>query len=94
MGGSILWSLANQDTLSTIGTSVVGEAVGLFWLGLQAFVSNLVEQPWYGDARSLFGSPGRLASFSAFASLLYVSGILALKRLMALPAPRVAHAQF
>jgi hypothetical protein len=94
MGGSILWSLANQDTLTMIGSSVAGEAVGMFWLGLQAFVSNLVEQPWYGDARNLFGSPGRLASFSAFASLLYVGGILALKRLLALPAQRVAHAQF
>lgn len=94
MGGSILWSLANQDTLTAIGSSVAGEAVTWFWLGLQAFVSNLVEQPWYGDARSMFGSPARLASFSAFASLLYVGGILALKRLMALPAQRVAHGQF
>ena len=94
MGGSILWSLANQDTLTAIGSSVAGEAVSWFWLGLQAFVSNLVEQPWYGDARDMIGSPARLAMFSAFASLLYVGGILALKRLLALPAQRVAHAQF
>jgi len=92
MGGSILWSWTNQDVLRGLGTSALGEATGWFWLGLQGLVSNLVEQPWYGGAKAIFGSPARLAFLSAAASLLYVGGILALKRLMALPVERVAHA--
>ena len=40
MGGSIVWSLANPDTLTAIGSSVAGEAISWFWLGLQAFVSR------------------------------------------------------
>ena len=91
MGGSIAWSLANQDVLAAIGSSVAGQAAHWFWLGLQALASNLVEQPWYEDARAAIGSPTRLALFSGMASLLYLSGVLALKRLLALPAQRVAH---
>jgi hypothetical protein len=93
MGGSIAWTMANQDVLAAIGSSVAGEAAHWFWLGLQALASNLVEQPWYEDARAAIGSPTRLALFSGTASLLYLSGVLALKRLLALPAQRVAHVQ-
>ena len=81
MGGSIAWTLANQDVLAAIGSNVAGEAAHWFWLGLQALASNLVEQPWYEDARVAIGSPTRLALF------------LALKRLLALPTQRVAHVQ-
>ena len=91
MGGSIAWSLANQDVLAAIGSSVAGQTAHWFWLGLQTLASNLVEQPWYEDARAAIGSPTRLALFSGMASLLYLSGVLALKRLLALPAQRVAH---
>ena len=94
MGGSIAWSLANQDVFAAIGSSVAGEAARWFWLGLQALASNLVEQPWYEDALNVVGTPARLALFSGMASLLYLSGVLALRRLMALPTQRVAHAQF
>lgn len=94
MGGSIAWSLTNQEALAAVGSSVAGEAARWFWLGLQALASNLVEQPWYEDALGAVGTPARLALFSGMASLLYLSGVLALKRLLALPAQRVAHAQF
>ena len=93
MGGSIAWSLTNQEALAAIGSSVAAEAARWFWLGLQALASNLVEQPWYEDALDVVGTPARLALFSGMASLLYLSGVLALKRLLALPAQRVAHAQ-
>jgi len=93
MGGSVAWSLANQQTLTALGSTAAGEAVSWFWLGLQALSSNLVEQPWYENVRHAIGSPTRLALFSGLASLLYLSGVLALKRLLALPAQRVAHAQ-
>jgi hypothetical protein len=94
MGGSVAWSLANQEFFAAVGTSVAGEAARWFWLGLQALASNLVEQPWYEDALNVVGTPARLALFSGMASLLYLSGVLALRRLMALPTQRVAHAQF
>lgn len=93
MGGSIVWTLANQDVLAAIGSAVAGQAAHWFWLGLQALASNLVEQPWYEDARAAIGSPTRLALFSGMASLLYLSGVLALKRLLALPAQQAAHVQ-
>lgn len=93
MGGSIVWTLTNQEVLAAIGSNVATEAASWFWLGLQALASNLVEQPWYEDARAAIGSPTRLALFSGMASLLYLSGVLALRRLLSLPAQRVAHVQ-
>ncbi len=94
MGGSAVWTLSNQETLAALGSGLASEVMQMFWLGVQGLVSNLVEQPWYERARELAGSPARLALVSGFATLLYLGGILALKRLMALPTERVAHAQF
>ncbi len=94
MTGSAVWTLSNQDTLAALGSGMASEVMQWFWLGVQGLFSNLVEQPWYERARELAGSPARLALVSGFATLLYLGGILALKRLMALPTERVAHAQF
>jgi hypothetical protein len=62
------------------------------WLALQGLASNLIEQPWYNGFRSLAENPGRLALISALASLAYLGGLVALRRLLALPTQRVAHA--
>ncbi|MGH7703487.1 MAG: hypothetical protein ACREMO_10360, partial [Gemmatimonadales bacterium] len=63
-----------------------------FWVALRGGVSNLIEQPWYPDLRHLFGSPARLALLSAAASILYLSGVLALRRLLAIPLPQPSRA--
>jgi hypothetical protein len=67
-----------------------GEQVA--WFGLRSLASNFIEQPWYSTVRALFENPGRLALFSAMVSLAYLGGIVALRRLLALPTQRVAHA--
>jgi hypothetical protein len=54
--------------------------------------SNLIEQPWYSSIRSLLENPIRLAIGSALASAVYFGGVLALRRLLALPTQQVAHA--
>ena len=89
---SIIWSLANRETLAAAGTWLGSEAVSWLWVGVQGVASNLIEQPWYGRARDLLSAPARIAALSAAASLLYLGGVLALRRLMALPAPGAAHA--
>jgi hypothetical protein len=54
--------------------------------------SNVIEQPWYDGAKVLVGNPTRLALASAVASFAYLGGVLALRRLLALPTQGVAHA--
>ncbi len=92
MGGSVAWSLSHQETITAAGAWFGNQAGQWFWVALRGGVSNLIEQPWYPDLRHLFGSPARLATLSAAASVLYLSGVLALRRLLAIPLPQASRA--
>ena len=92
MAASIAWTLANQDVLASVGHWVVAQGTQAGWLALRGLVSNFIEQPWYEGARALADHPGRLAATVGGASLAYLSGVFALRRLLALPTQQVAHA--
>jgi hypothetical protein len=92
MVGSIAWSLTNQDTLASWGSWLLSQGVQAAWIGVQGVASNLIEQPWYQGVGSLVENPTRLALASALASLAYLGGLLALRRLLAVPTQQVAHA--
>jgi hypothetical protein len=92
MAASAAWTLANRETLTAAGTWLAGEAGRWAWVGIRGAALNLMEQPWFTGFRSLVDAPGRLALASAAVSLMYVSGILVLRRLLAVPTQRVAHA--
>jgi hypothetical protein len=94
MTGSILWSLEHQDTLAALASWVFAQGGQVLWLGVQGLASNLIEQPWYTGLKSLLVDPVRLAVIWAAASMVYLGGLLALRRLLALPTQRVAHAGF
>jgi hypothetical protein len=96
MAASVVWTLANRDTLLALGGWLATEAGQWAWVGLRGAALTLREQPWFADLRGLIEEPGRLALASAFGTLVYVSGVLALRRLLAFPAPtqRVAHANW
>jgi len=92
MVGSVVWSLGHQETLASIGTWLSAQGGQALWLGVQGLASNLLEQPWYTGLKTLAGNPERLALFSALGSLAYLGGLLALRRLLAVPNQQVAHA--
>jgi len=92
MAGSIAWSLTHQETLASMGTWLLAQGGQFAWLSLRGLASNLIEQPWYNGIRSLVDNPVRLALGSALASLAYLGGVFALRRLLALPTQQVAHA--
>jgi hypothetical protein len=92
MAGSIAWSLTHQETLASVGTWLLSQGAQVAWLSLRGLASNLMEQPWYGGMRALLDNPIRLALGSALASAVYLGGVLALRRLLALPTQQVAHA--
>jgi len=92
MAGSIGWSLTHQETLASMGTWLLAQGGQFAWLSLRGLASNLIEQPWYNGIRSLVDNPVRLALGSALASLAYLGGVFALRRLLALPTQQVAHA--
>ncbi|HJS48390.1 MAG TPA: hypothetical protein VJ773_10430 [Gemmatimonadales bacterium] len=93
MAASVAWSLGNRELLDTWGAWLLGESSRLLWVSVQAVASNLLEQPWSQELRSFLSAPGRLLPALGAASLVYASGLLALRRLMALPTAGVAHAR-
>lgn len=93
MGVSVAWSLGNRELLELWGARALEGASQLFWVSVQAVASSLLDQPWFRDVRSFVFAPGRLLPVLGAASLVYASGLLALKRLMALPTTGVANAR-
>jgi hypothetical protein len=91
MAVSIAWSLTHQETLASIGSWLLSQSSQIAWLSVRGVASNLIEQPWYNGIRSLLENPGRLALGSALVSAVYLGGLLALRRLLALPTPQVAY---
>jgi hypothetical protein len=92
MAGSIAWTITHQETMASLGTWLLSQGGQALWLGVRGLASNFIEQPWYDGIRSLVETPARLALISALASLAYLGGVFALRRLLAVPTQRVAHA--
>ena len=91
LAGSIAWTLGNMDVLASLGSSALGTLANAGLSVAQALTSNLIEQPWYASARNALDSPTRLAFAASGLVATWVAGLLLLRRLMALPAQRVAH---
>ena len=92
MTASIVWTLGHRETLAALGSWAMAQAWQTGWVALRGVASNLMEQPWYAAIRDSLEHPVRWGAISAFATLIYVLGLVALRRLLALPAPEVAHA--
>ena len=92
MAASVLWSLANPDAVSSVGSWLSGTASQWTWVAVRGAFANIVEQPWLGTAQEWFATPLRLALLSLGITLIYVGGLFALRRLMALPRAGAAHA--
>jgi hypothetical protein len=92
MAGSVAWSLTHQATLASIGSWFIAQGGQAVWLSIQGLASNFIEQPWYSGIKGLIENPGRLALYSGLASFMYLGGLLALRRLLAVPTQQVAHA--
>ena len=91
MAASVVWTMANQDVLTSAGTWILAQGTQAGWIALRGLASNFIEQPWYQSARALADHPGRLVAAIGVATLAYLSGVFALRRLLALPAQQVAH---
>jgi hypothetical protein len=92
MAGSVVWSLTHQATLASIGSWLISQGGQAIWLSVQGLASNFIEQPWYSGIKGLTETPGRLALFSGLASVAYLAGLVALRRLLTVPTQQVAHA--
>lgn len=83
---SVVWSLNNRDVLAAWGQQAVALLDSWLWLGLRALAANVGEQPWFETVCGLIGTPIRAALASLALLAAWSAGVLALKRLVTLPA--------
>lgn len=84
---SAAWAAAHQDQITGVGPWLLGQGQALW---LQA-LTTVEQQSWYSAARAAL-TPGRLAAVGSAVVALYGAGVLAMRRLLALPAPQVSRA--
>lgn len=82
MGSSVVWSLANQARIDVWRQSLVGGVELWFSTALPLLLSRAAAHPLVEAA---LGSTGRLVAFGIAAALIYVTGLVALRRLIAIP---------
>lgn len=95
LGGSIAaslaWSSGHMDLIQGTGSWLLTHGQALFWQGV-GFASSLLEQQaWYPVVRAQL-TPGRALAAAGVAVSLWAAGVVALRRLIALPSPGAARA--
>ena len=93
LGGSVAasaaWAAGNQDMILGVADWLRANGELWAWQGLGMAQTFLDQQGWYGALRSSL-TPGHLAAMGALTIGLYAGGMLALRRLLALPEAEVA----
>ncbi len=86
---SVAWTLTNRPVLDAIGQWFLAQGADLLWTTLRQGASSVIAQPWYATLRDLVGSPARASVALGALAGSWLVGLLALRRLTALPAPAV-----
>jgi hypothetical protein len=87
LAGSAAWASTHQDQITGATSWFLAE--GKYWL-LQG-LATVEAQPWYQATRSAL-TPARIVAVATAGVALYAAGVLALRRLLALPSAQVARA--
>jgi len=91
MAASAAWAAGHQDAIAGVGPWLMSQGQQLFWQRAQDLSALLQQQPWYGQLRTSL-TPGRIAAVVAIGVALYTAGVMALRRLLALPTAQVSRA--
>jgi hypothetical protein len=95
LGGSLAasaaWAAAHQDTITGVGPWLLNQGQQLWQQGLTMASGVLQQQSWYAPIRAAL-TPPKLIALGATIVALYGAGVLAMRRLLALPTPQVSRA--
>jgi hypothetical protein len=91
LGVSIVWSLLNRELLLSWVQLAAAETGRTLWLGVRVLVTNVTAQPWYAPLRDFASSPGRIVLLVSGSLVLYVTALVALRRLLTPPSRPVPH---
>jgi hypothetical protein len=95
LGGSLAasaaWAAAHQDTITGVGPWLVSQGQHAWQQGMVMASGLLEQQSWYAPLRAAL-TPARIVAVGAAALALYGAGVLAMRRLLALPSAQVSRA--
>jgi len=95
LGGSLAasaaWAAAHQDTITGVGAWLMSQGQQAFQQGMSIASGLLEQQSWYTPLRAAL-TPARIVVVGAAALALYSAGVLAMRRLLALPSAQVSRA--
>jgi len=92
LGVSLVWAIANRTVLTDASQWAVGEGWDVARAMAEQIRMMLTSIPAVREARDAVGTPARLAAVASSLLVLYGSGVLALRRLLAIPSIETAHA--
>jgi hypothetical protein len=84
IAASIAWTAGHQETISGAGTWLMTHAQALFWQSVGSVSMALEQQSWFQALRAGV-TPVRIVAIAGVTVSLYAVGVLALRRLLALP---------
>lgn len=95
LGGSLAasaaWAAAHQDQISGVAPWLLDQAQHLWNQGLTLAGTTLQQQSWYAPLKAAL-TPGRAAAAGTTVLALYGAGVVAMRRLLALPTAQVSRA--
>lgn len=91
MAASAAWAAAHQDTITGVTPWLINQGQLLWQQGLAAASGLLQEQSWYTSVRAAL-TPGWIVAAGSTVLALYGVGVLAMRRLLALPTTQVSRA--
>ncbi len=95
LGGSIAasaaWAAGNQELITGAGRSLLTNGEAWFWQGVTLANATIQSQAWYTPLRAGL-TPGRIVALVGLGVALYAAGVVALRRLIALPGSEPARA--
>jgi hypothetical protein len=90
--GTAAWSAFNRPVLDAWIQSAGSEAGQIAWLGIRTLGANLSEQPWFTSLRDWFAAPVRTVGILGGGLALYLTALVAFKKLITPSNPVVSDA--
>jgi hypothetical protein len=95
LGGSLAasaaWAAAHQDTITGVGPWLMSQGQQAFAQSMSVVSGLLQQQSWYAQLRATL-TPARGIAIGTAALALYGAGVVAMRRLLALPSAQVSRA--
>jgi len=94
MAASAAWTASNRELFDGWTQQLWAEGGRLLWVSLQSTATAVSSQPWFAPIEEVLASPIRTAAVLATSLMAWAGGLVALRRLVSIPAGPVPDARW